>query len=83
MSLVCKRIHYNWRQSGQAGGDWGDDHDIYEVGEMGVIKIINITSNQSIVGSIFDVGFDDGRVVEVHNINMAFYVDDGKLVDGL
>jgi hypothetical protein len=71
----CVKLHYNWRQCGEAGDQWGDDYDIHEVGKNGVARIyIDLTKTSG----IWVVDYEDGRQEYIYNPNQVFFEPDDK-----
>jgi prolipoprotein diacylglyceryltransferase len=71
---VCVKLHYNWRQCGEANDMWGEDYDVYEVGKGSVTNIILEDMPEGFIGGdIYSVIFEDGSYQTIYNPNQVFY----------
>ncbi len=65
------RLHYNWRQCGEAGDQQGNNYEIIEVGVGGVVSIEYDLTDEG-PDSCF-VEYEDGSATRIYNINQVFY----------
>ena len=73
MERKVKKLHYNWRQSGNVVSGIGEDYDLFEVGKNNVIEIMEAWPNNSGGLWVYTIKFKDENIVRIFNPNYVEY----------